>query len=64
MTTFTFEGSFQVDGGKVTAGGTQFSDRDNGFPISGGTGRFLGAEGIGIPFQLPNQIVLLIRVIT
>ncbi len=63
LSTLTYEATFKVDGGKIRISGTQFSDLDPTFAITGGTGRYLGAGGLFIPFALPFDTVLLFRVI-
>lgn len=57
------EATFKVPGGKIRVDGTQFSALDPTYPITGGTGQYLGAGGLFIPFELPFDTVLLFRVI-
>ncbi|MGI8692285.1 MAG: hypothetical protein ACR2JK_05210 [Geodermatophilaceae bacterium] len=59
----TYEATFKLDGGNIRISGTQFSNLDPTFAITGGTGQYLGAGGLFIPFALPFDTVLLFRVI-
>lgn len=46
LRTFTCEATLVLNGrGKIRIAGTVFSERDNVFPVTGGTGEFLGVGG-------------------
>lgn len=46
LRTITCEATFQISGkGKIEVAGAQFSERDNVFPITGGTGAYQGVGG-------------------
>ncbi len=64
ISTLNAEATFKVPGGKLTVAGTQFSGLDPTFAITGGTGQYLDAGGLFIPFELPNgDFALLFRVV-
>ncbi len=64
LSTLNTEATFKVPGGKIRVVGTQFSALDTTFPITGGTGQYLGAGGLFIPFELAGgDTALLFRVI-
>jgi len=64
ISTLNTEATFKVPGGKIRVVGTQFSALDTTFPITGGTGQYLDAGGLFIPFELPNgDTALLFRVV-
>lgn len=64
ISTFNAEATFKVPGGKIKVEGTQFSGLDPTFAITGGTGQYLGAGGLFIPFELAGgDTALLFRVV-
>ena len=64
ISTLNTEATFKVPGGKIRVVGTQFSGLDPTYAITGGTGQYLDAGGLFIPFELPNgDTALLFRVI-
>ncbi len=64
ISTLNAEATFKVPGGKIRVAGTQFSNLDPTYAITGGTGQYLDAGGLFIPFELPNgDTALLFRVV-
>jgi len=50
----------RTGGGKIVVAGSQFSEQDATLAVTGGTGRYLGAGGLAIPFDLPSGVLLLL----
>ncbi len=64
LTTAHAEATFKIPGGKITVAGTQFSNLDPTYSITGGTGQYLAVGGLFIPFFLPEgDVALFFRVI-
>lgn len=64
FTTVTFGATFDLPGGKITIAGSVFDEFLPTFPITGGTGQYLGAGGLFVPFGLPSgDTVLIFRIV-